>query len=266
MASEMSYQSKLAAARAVLALSNEQDGWDALSVDEELLIWDEHGEQVATWNAMFGEAAGHGELLDEWRDTENGQQQCLRYRGRKRIVPRKFSREDDAILIHTIDQLVGEDTPLRFCTDTSGSSTVAFLALRAADWVALEREFGHERVAYRFLPLASDVDQFIEDVLCTDYPRAKRAPDDDVTPMADPFADLRHPEPATTLQQIDAFCYAVRGLARQFDPMAEATRTVMMDSVVSLMLILGTSKKARDYVVQSCVQTEADCTAACARY
>jgi hypothetical protein len=251
----MSYQSKLATVRAVLALSDNEDGWEALSADEELLIWDEHGEQVETWNTMFGEEAGLDELLDEWRDTESGQEQSLRYRGRKRIVPCKFSREDDAILIHTIDQLVGEDTPLRFCTDTSGSSTVAFLALRAEDWAALENEFGKERVAYRFLPLANDVDQFIEEVLCTDYPRGKRAQVDKVDPPADPFAHLRHSEPATALQLIDAFCYAVRAMARQFDPLAEATRTVLMDRVVSLMVILNTPKK-REIVLFSPVFKE----------
>ncbi len=70
-----------------------------------------------------------------------------------------LNHEDDLIWHTQIGQpYLGE---LRCCVDSIGM-TLAFLALPAAGWHQLEREFGAAAVAFRFMAVRSDLDAFIK--------------------------------------------------------------------------------------------------------
>ncbi|WP_115718959.1 hypothetical protein [Gallaecimonas mangrovi] len=49
---------------------------------------------------------------------------------------------------------------LRYCIDSWHSSDKTFLVMSRNDWQQLEREFGEQKVAYRFHRLGQDVEQF----------------------------------------------------------------------------------------------------------
>jgi hypothetical protein len=57
---------------------------------------------------------------------------------------------------------VKHDSDIRFCVDSWHSSDRAFIALPPVDWQALEKEFGKEEIAYRFLELPKDLQHFLD--------------------------------------------------------------------------------------------------------
>ena len=74
------------------------------------------------------------------------------------------STDDNLRAVHTLSQLTGDDLGFRMLMETVGNSEQAFLMLPAAQWQALEAEFGAAAVARRFAPMAPDFDTFMEEV------------------------------------------------------------------------------------------------------
>lgn len=84
----------------------------------------------------------------------------LTYRQTTVEVPLTHSRDDQLVIVHTLARLVRRDSDIRFCLDSHHSSDLAFLALPPGDWKALEKEFGTDTVAYRFLSLPEKLKEF----------------------------------------------------------------------------------------------------------
>ena len=75
-------------------------------------------------------------------------------------MPLTHSRDDQLVIVHTLGRLVRRDSDIRFCLDSHHSSDLAFLALAPAHWKALEKDFGADTVAYRFLSLPEKLKEF----------------------------------------------------------------------------------------------------------
>jgi hypothetical protein len=148
-------------ARAMLALSRQTDSWDDYmqkDAHEGEFLWTGDGEAVERWNDLF---AGRQDV-DAVRATVEGKKEhfFLAYGASKLQAPVKHDRDDEIVVVLTLNRLVKNVTEVRFCVDSCRCSDLAFLALPPAEWAALEAEFGAPAVGYRFLPLPDTMARF----------------------------------------------------------------------------------------------------------
>lgn len=74
-------------------------------------------------------------------------------RGNKRIkVPLTYSMDDRHITICALNEALAPDYEVRFCVDSNGGDTLAFLPLPQSTWGELERLYG-EKVSKHFYQL-----------------------------------------------------------------------------------------------------------------
>jgi hypothetical protein len=148
------------AARAILNVPQDKCSWNNFIVSNDAcFLWDSHGDEVEQWNKLADGKAG----LDEAKIVyDQDGECCLTYKGRSVRVPLVGGREDNTIAIHTLSQLVAEDSEIRFCVDSSHSNDIAFLALPPNVWRMLESEFGIAAVAYRFLKMPASLEDFLQ--------------------------------------------------------------------------------------------------------
>jgi hypothetical protein len=160
-----------AAARAVLAIPRDKSSWTRyIQRDEHAdeFLWTGNGEAVDRWNAQF--AGKHG--VQPVNFTVEGKKEdfFLAHRGRKLQAPVKHDRDDDMVVLLTLNRLVKGIAEIRFCVDSYHASDLAFLAMPPAEWAALEAEFGVQAVAYRFMPLPDTMAKF--------WPRLQKTSDE----------------------------------------------------------------------------------------
>jgi hypothetical protein len=148
-------------ARAMLALSRQTDSWDDYmqkDAHEGEFLWTGDGEAVERWNELF---AGRQDV-DAVHATVEGKKEhfFLAYGASKLQAPVKHDRDDEIVVVLTLNRLVKNVTEVRFCVDSHHSSDLAFLALPPEEWAALETEFGAPAVGYRFLALPDTMAKF----------------------------------------------------------------------------------------------------------
>jgi hypothetical protein len=155
----------------MLALSPQQDSWEHTMLKEEHerdFLWTGEGEAVERWNDLF---AGKHEVGTVNATVEGRKENFfLAYDGCKLQAPVKHDRDDELVVVLTLNRLVKDVTEIRFCVDSWHSSDLVFLALPPGEWAALERESGAPAVAYRFMPLP--------DTMAAFWPRLQRTSDE----------------------------------------------------------------------------------------
>jgi hypothetical protein len=148
-------------ARAMLALSPLRDSWTYYMQKDEHereFLWTGDGEAVERWNDLF---AGKDDVATVNATVEGRKENFfLAYDGWKLQAPVEHDRDDEMVVVLTLNRLVKGVTEIRFCIDSYHSSDLAFLALRPGEWAALEAEFGAPAVAYRFMPLPDTMAAF----------------------------------------------------------------------------------------------------------
>jgi len=158
-------------ARAMLALSPRQDSWAHYMVKEaheREFLWTGDGEAVERWNELF---AGKHDVGTVNATVEGSKENFfLAYDGSKLQAPVRHDRDDELVVVLTLNRLVKGVTEIRFCVDSYHSSDLAFLALPPAEWAALEAESGAPAVAYRFMRLP--------DTMAAFWPRLQRTSDE----------------------------------------------------------------------------------------
>jgi hypothetical protein len=104
---------------------------------------------------------GHlsGELVEV--DSDEGFEVYLQYRDRRVQVPLSYSGDDRHITLCALNRVLAPDFEARFCIDSSGSDTLAFLPLACEQWAALERQYG-EAVGRRFYKIADRPNLFTD--------------------------------------------------------------------------------------------------------
>jgi hypothetical protein len=104
---------------------------------------------------------GHlaGELVEV--DSDDGYEVYLQYRDRRVKVPLSYSGDDRHITLCALNRMLAPEYEVRFCIDSNGSDTLAFLPLSCEQWAALERRYG-EAVGHRFYKLAERPNVFTE--------------------------------------------------------------------------------------------------------
>jgi hypothetical protein len=148
-------------ARAMLALPRQKDSWEHYMLKDEHegeFIWTGDGEAVERWNELF---AGKHDMETVHATVEGKKEHFfLAYDGSKLEAPVKHDRDDEMVVVLTLNRLVKGVTEIRFCVDSHHSSDLAFLALPPMEWAALEAEFGAPAVGYRFMPLPDTMARF----------------------------------------------------------------------------------------------------------
>lgn len=94
-------------------------------------------------------------------DTDDGYEVHIVYRGRRHKVPLTYSGRDRHITICSLNDVLRPDFEVRFCIDSNGSDTLAFLPLPATEWAALEGRYG-DAVAGRFYRIAARPNLFTD--------------------------------------------------------------------------------------------------------
>jgi hypothetical protein len=149
------------AARAMLALARQKDSWEHYMLKpehEDEFLWTGDGEAVERWNELY---AGKRDIGTVTATVEGRKEHFfLAYGASKLQAPVKHDRDDEMVVVLTLNRLVKNVTEVRFCVDSHHSSDLAFLALPPAEWAALEAEFGAPALAYRFLPLPDTMAKF----------------------------------------------------------------------------------------------------------
>ena len=96
---------------------------------------------------------GHlsGELAEV--DSDEGFEVYLQYRDQRLKVPLSYSGDDRHITLCALNRALAPEYEVRFCIDSNGSDTLAFLPLECKKWCELEAQYG-EAVAKRFYKIA----------------------------------------------------------------------------------------------------------------
>jgi hypothetical protein len=148
-------------ARKMLTLPRQKDSWEHFMLKGEhegQFLWTGDGEAVERWNELF---AGKDEVETVHATVEGKKEHFfLAYGASKLQAPVRHDRDDETVVVLTLNRLVRAVTEIRFCIDSAQADDLAFLALPPGEWGALEAEFGAPALAYRFMPLPETMAKF----------------------------------------------------------------------------------------------------------
>jgi hypothetical protein len=88
-----------------------------------------------------------GELVEV--DSADGYDVFIQFGHRRERVPLSYSDGDRHITLCVLNRVLAPEYEVRFCIDSNGSDTLAFLPLPPEQWAELERRYG-EAVGRRF--------------------------------------------------------------------------------------------------------------------
>jgi hypothetical protein len=135
----------------------------ALLDDDRTVFWIDWRHQDETiaddCDAVLQTGQLSGELVEV--DSDAGYEVYLQYRDRRVKVPLNYSGDDRHITLCALNRVLAPDYEVRFCIDSNGGDTLAFLPLRCEQWAELERRYG-EAVGRRFYRLAERPNLFTD--------------------------------------------------------------------------------------------------------
>jgi hypothetical protein len=148
-------------ARAMAALPRQKDAWEHFMLKEghgDKFLRTGDGEAVERWNELF---AGKQDVGTVIATVEGSREQLfLAYGSSKLQAPVRHDRDDETVVVLTLNRLVKDVTEIRFCVDSAHAGDLAFLAMPPREWAALEAEFGVTAVARRFMQLPETMAKF----------------------------------------------------------------------------------------------------------
>lgn len=135
----------------------------AMLEDEQTVFWVDwrHEDDAIPNDCESVLQTGHlsGELVNV--DTEEGFEIYVRYKNKRIKVPLTVSPADRHITLCSLNEALAPDYEVRFCIDSNGSDTLAFLPLPTSTWAELEVRFG-QQVSQRFYKIAARPNLFTE--------------------------------------------------------------------------------------------------------
>ena len=126
---------------------------DTLSESDDLLIWVDWREEDASIVDYCEDILKTGELSAEDINSDDdplGFEVIITYKGTKHKVNYPGEGADRDTTIITLNEVLQPDFEIRFCKDSNGSDTLAFLPLSVSQWSELENEFGAKKVTACF--------------------------------------------------------------------------------------------------------------------
>jgi hypothetical protein len=122
--------------------------------------WRQEDETIAdACEVVLGTGRLSGELAET--DTNEGYEIYIRYGGRRVRVPLTYSGADRHVTLCALNEALAPDYEVRFCIDSNGGDTLAFLPLPTAQWAELEQRYG-AAVGKRFHRIAARPNLFTD--------------------------------------------------------------------------------------------------------
>ena len=126
-----------------------EDAVSALLDDDATVFWIDWRQEDETIADSCESVLQTGHLSGELVDTGEGYEVYLQYRDRRVKVPLSYTGDDRHITLCALNRVLAPEFEVRFCIDSDGSDTLAFLPLACEEWADLERRYG-EAVGRRF--------------------------------------------------------------------------------------------------------------------
>lgn len=143
--------------------SPSQENIQTLFDDDETVFWVDWREEddaiVEYCESILKTGSLSAEVVDA--DNEAGFEMYITFKDKCAKVPLVVGPEDHHITLVALNEILAPDYEIRFCIDSNGSDTVAFLPLPTEAWRQLEAEYG-DAVAARFYRLASKPNVFTD--------------------------------------------------------------------------------------------------------
>jgi hypothetical protein len=102
-----------------------------------------------------------GQLSGELLRGEKGPEIYVCYKDKRVKVPLTLSHADRHLTLCSLNEALAPDYEVRFCIDSNGSDTLAFLPLPTSKWAELEKRYG-ERVHDLFYKIAKKPNLFTD--------------------------------------------------------------------------------------------------------
>lgn len=131
-----------------------EDAIEALFDDKDSVFWVDWREEDDAIVEYCESIIQTGNLTSEVVDADNdaGFEMYINYKDKRAKVPLAIGTEDRHITIVTLNEVLTPDFEVRFCIDSNGADTLAFLPLATGEWRELETQYG-ESLAKRFYKL-----------------------------------------------------------------------------------------------------------------
>jgi hypothetical protein len=124
--------------------------------------WRQEDESIAeSCETILQTGALSGELVNV--ATGEGFEVYLNYRGQRHKVPLTYSGADRHVALCALNDVLRPEYEIRFCIDSHGSDTLAFLPLASDQWADLEHRYG-DAVGQRFYQFAASPNLFTDPV------------------------------------------------------------------------------------------------------
>jgi hypothetical protein len=137
---------------------------ETLLADEETVFWVDWRQEDDSIPAACEQILRTGVLTGELVkvQSENGYEVYVRFRDRRERVPLTYSGADRHITIYSLNDILRPYYEIRFCIDSQGNDTLAFLPLPSYQWENLEQRFG-AGIHHRFHKIAASPNLFIDE-------------------------------------------------------------------------------------------------------
>ena len=141
--------------------TTEKEAIQVLLEDEAAVFWVDWREEddaiVGYCEAILQTDSLSAELAEI--ETKEGYEIHVQYRNKRIRVPLTYSLDDRHITICALNDALAPDYEVRFCIDSNGSDTLAFLPLPQNTWRTLEKSYG-EKVSKHFYQLTATPNLF----------------------------------------------------------------------------------------------------------
>jgi len=116
--------------------------------DEKIVTWIDHREDDADIVRYFEGIIESGHLSAEWVDVEGRQDRdvAIEYKNIKNSIdyPGEYTDRDTTITF--LNEMISDDYEIRFCKESDGNDTLAFIILENKEWSSLEDSFGSKKL------------------------------------------------------------------------------------------------------------------------
>jgi hypothetical protein len=147
---------------AVLDSSSEQEIADLLG-DESTVFWIDWSQEderiVDACEGVLQTGRLAGELVET--DREGGYEVYIRYGEKRMKVPLTYTPGDRHVTLCTLNEVLSPDYEVRYCIDSHGSDSAAFLPLPTGLWTELEGRYG-DAVFRRFSQMSARPNLFTD--------------------------------------------------------------------------------------------------------
>jgi hypothetical protein len=135
----------------------------ALLDDRATVFWIDWREEDDSIVAACEDLLQTGGLCAEFAEADNEEEEelTIQYGDRRVRVPLTYSEADRHITLCALNEALAPDYEVRFCIDSNGGDTLAFLPLSTAQWADLERQYGNA-VQQRFYAIAAQPNLFTD--------------------------------------------------------------------------------------------------------